>query len=476
MEEFETNRVFPVYLSFVRSSLIQTEDPDRFVRWMLARICAATVRALMKAGLLASLPASVKILAGSPDVSDAKPTLIEQVAEAYENSWKTPDAKIDTAILPTIDKMKEALEDISVDLNIKRFVLLIDEAAHIFLPEQQRQFFTLFRDLRAHCVTCNASVYPGVTSFGDTFQPAHDATMLSMDRNILADDYVETMREIVQKQGDSALQRNVLQNAKNFGILAYSASGNPRLLLKTIVSAEKINSSQINAVIKEYYRADIWTEHTSLADKYTGHRPIIDWGRRFIESTVLPDLKNKNDNYLSTDKKTSAYIWIHRDAPQIVKESLRILSYTGVLSEQASGMRASRSEVGTRYIVNLGCLFALEATPTTSSFEIGSSLTPKRMTEYGANHSAFKSLVDQANSLPQEKAENVLHRQLEKDISVLDLSDWQRKTLIDLKLVTVGDVLNASEEKLKEAYYVGEKRARRMKNAAVAAVLEYLSG
>jgi hypothetical protein len=40
----------------------------------------------------------------------------------------------------------------------------------------------------------------------------------------------------------------------------------------------------------------------------------------------------------------------------------------------------------------------------------------------------------------------------------------------------VGDVLKATEQKLKEASYVGDVRARRMRNAAIAAVLEYLSG
>src|SRR3978361_467175 len=104
------------------------------------------------------------------------------IADSYETSWKHPAKNVDHSSLPTVDELKEALEDIASELKIERFTLLIDEAAHIFVPEQQRQFFTLFRDLRSHCITCNAAVYPGVTSFGETFQPAHDATMLSLER------------------------------------------------------------------------------------------------------------------------------------------------------------------------------------------------------------------------------------------------------------------------------------------------------
>ena len=474
MDSLGTERVFPVYLSFVRSSLIQSGDPERFKHWMLARISSAVVRSLLKAGELSANSRSARQLAGG-DVSDAEPTKLEQVADQYENSWRHPGDPIDGSEIPTIDHLKEALEDLTSELKLKRFVLLIDEAAHIFVPEQQRQFFTLFIDLRSHCITCNAAVYPGVTSFGDTFQPAHDATMISINRDVLLAEYVENMREIVEKQADSATLKNIAQNGRNFAVLAYAASGNPRLLLKTLSNSPKVNSTEVNEVVREYYRSDIWAEHSTLADKYSGHRDVIDWGRQFCESQVLPDLKMKNDQYLAADKNTSAYIWIHRDAPAAVKEALRVLSYTGVLSEQATGIKASRSEIGTRYVINLGCLFSLESAPSATSFEVAKGLTPKRMTEYGANHSAYRSLVDLVDRMPEQTGGFALEEQLAKSVNVLDLSPWQRGKLLELGLNTVGEVLSVIEDRLKEAAYVGDVRARRMRNAATAAVLEYLS-
>lgn len=474
-DSFEEDRVLPVYLSFVRSSLIQSSDPDRFKHWMLARICAAIIRTLMKSGLLTSLPASAKILAGSEAINDSQSTKIEQIAEAYENLWQNPTTKIDTDAIPSVDKLKDSIEDLSDALEISRFALFFDEAAHIFVPDQQRQFFTLFRDLRSHCITCNAAVYPGVTSFGETFQPAHDATLLTIDRDILSADYIENMWEIVEKQADGSVLKNIAQNRQNFAVLAYAASGNPRLLLKTLAAAPKVNSAEINEVVREYYRSDIWAEHTQLADKYAGHRPVIDWGRQFLENFALPEIKTKNDQYLAADKNTSAYFWVHRDAPEVVKEALRVLSYTGVLSEQSTGIKASRAEIGTRYMVNLGCLFALESAPARTSFSIARGLTPKRMTEYGANHPAFKLLLD-TNVVPVDGGGFALEQQLARPIKVLDVSPWQLSKLEELELTTVGDVLRAPEEKLKQAWYVGDVRARRMRNAAVAAVLEYLSG
>lgn len=476
LESFQQDRVFPIYVSFVRSSLLQSTDAEQFKHWMLARICSASIRALMKAGVLTTQPASAKLLTGNDVTSPDDVTAIERIAEAYENSWKDPATPVNTSLLPSIDELKEAFEDLAEHLRVKRFVLLVDEAAHIFLPEQQRHFFTLFRDLRSHCITCNAAVYPGVTSFGETFQPVHDATMVSIDRDILAPGYVDNMREIVEKQAESATLRNIAQNGRNFAILAYAASGNPRILLKTLAAAPRVNSTEVTNVIRDYYRTDIWAEHSTLSEKYAGHREIIDWGRRFIEGAVLPELKLKNDQYLASDKATSAYFWLHRDAPAMVKEALRVLAYTGIVNEQASGIKASRAEVGTRYMVNLGCLFALESAPTANAFEIAHELTPKRMTEFGANHPTYKRLLEHVAGIAAGHGPFSLQTQMLKPVEVLDLSPWQMEKLHELGLVTVGQVFAAPEEKLKEASYVGNKRARRMRNAAVAAVLEYLSG
>ncbi|AYH47603.1 hypothetical protein B6N31_07845 [Dickeya fangzhongdai] len=476
MDSFETNRVFPVYISFVRSSLLHSSDPEQFKNWMLARICAAIIRSLTKSGLLGCVPKSIDLLAGGTVTTNIKHTKVEEIANSYETSWKSPQTPVSTKGLPSIDDFKDALVDLSEELNIHRFALLFDEAAHIFLPEQQRQFFTMFRDLRSHCLTCNAAVYPGVTTYGETFQPVHDATMLTIDRDILSDGYVENMREIVQKQSDSSILANIAQHGKNFATLAYASTGNPRLLLKTIAKCPKISASQVNETIREFYRTDIWAEHSMLSDKYLGHRPIIDWGREFIESRVIPDIKSKNDQYLSSEKSTSAFFWIHRDAPEQIKEALRVLAYTGIVIENATGIKATRAEIGTRYIVNLGCIFALESSPTNSAFEITKGLTPKRMTEFGLNHPSFKLLTDQEQLITDESMTLALNTQLSKPSSVLDLTPWQLEKLTGLGLKTVREVLDASEEKLKEANYVGDVRARRMRNAAIAAVLEYLSG
>merc|ERR1712000_729617 len=180
---------------------------------------------------------------------------------------------------------------------------------------QQRQFFSLYRDINSPYINCNAAVYPGVTSFGDYFQPIHDAIFINLERDVSSAGYVENMRQMVEKQADSRLLGKIAQNISNFSLLAYASNGNPRVLLKTLVRAPAVSSREVNTVIKEFYKSDICEEHSLLADKYTGFVDFINWGRDFVEELILPEIKEKNDKYLSDDKKTSCFFWIHKDSP-----------------------------------------------------------------------------------------------------------------------------------------------------------------
>ncbi len=475
LASFAQDRIFPVYLTFTKSSLIQTSDPKRFQYWMLARICSQIVRSLSIQGIILPTCATTSVLTGGlRDISGDTP--MEKITKKLEDSWKNFSSNIDTSSIPSIEEFKCAIDDMCGLIKIKRFALFIDEAAHIFIPEQQRQFFTLFRDMRGPRITCNAAVYPGVTYYGDVFQPAHDATMISVDRNVLLPNYIENMKEIIMKRADSNLATNIAKNGKNFAVLAYASTGNPRILIKIVSKAQKINSQQVNEVIREYFRTDIWSEHSTLGGKYTGHEELINWGRKFIEEDILPELQKKNNEYLASDKKTTCFFWIHRKAPQSVHEAIRLLAYTGIVNENGTGIKATRSEIGTRYIVNLGCLISLEKAAASSGFDIAKGLDPRRMSEYGMNNSAYSDLPLSASEINDPDMNAVLRSRLETSADVLDLTPFLKGKLRELHLNSIGDVINASENQLQTVALIGEKRARMMHNSAMAAVYEYLSG
>jgi hypothetical protein len=149
LQNLKAEQILPVYVTFTQSTLIHTSDPNQFHHWMLARLASRIVRTLRKCGFLVQAPSSLSILTGGSDATDvSQPTRIDQIVTAFENSWLNPGGAVDITGLPDVDRFKEAIQDTCEELGVQRIAVFFDEAAHVFRPEQQRQFFSLFRDLR----------------------------------------------------------------------------------------------------------------------------------------------------------------------------------------------------------------------------------------------------------------------------------------------------------------------------------------
>lgn len=292
--------------------------------------------------------------------------------------------------------------------------------------------------------------------------------------------------ELVTKKGNTAIRDSERKNlfdriaeahraGTEFIVIIDEEHSNNTAKAKSIIDAFSAkNIIRVSATAVENYREKLWAEHTKLSERYPGYKDFIAWGRDFLETTVLPELKKKNDEFIEHDngKGTTAYFWIHNNAPHEVKEALRILEYSGLIYEDSAGIRATRSEIGTRYMVNIGCLLAIEATPATSGMKIIKESDIRRMSEYGANYPAYQGI--QGKIVGSET--DALKEQLEKSIDLLELTDWQKQKMHEISIDTIGDLISAPEEKLKQAKYIADVRARTIKNAGIAAVCEYLLG
>ncbi|WP_185844024.1 P-loop NTPase fold protein [Streptomyces sp. WAC 05379] len=471
-DDFSNSKTLAVYVTFNKSGLLDSSDSERFKHWMLAKICERIIREARKKGLLQS-QSSVFATLSSGQSDDATASRLETLWKTVEDAWKNESTplEVDSGIDP--EMIKDAVEDLCDQTGTSRIVLLIDEAAHVFIPEQQRQFFTVMRDLRSPYLSVKAAVYPGVTYFGDSFQLSHDAELINVNRNIQDPTYLTSMRDIVIRQ-DPSLEASITQNGAVFDALAFASSGNPRTLLKTISATSKLNSNNAQRVMKEYYRDTMWGEHSALADRYIGHRAVIDWGREFLQQHVIPMLRSKQRQTGDPDKRI--YLWIHRDAPAAVKEALRLLCYSGILHEAGSGLVATRGLTGTRYMLNVGIRTAPEADPVTAANWLRGNISIKRMVEFGANHELYESIARLDVEKMDEERQEFIKSQLGRTVDELDMTAFARGRLKDLGFDTVGKILAASETDFQQAKWVGPVRSRQMMNIATAAVMEYLSG
>jgi hypothetical protein len=472
LESFEANKILPIYVTFMQSSLLHSSDPNQFYHWMLAKIIKETLKVFQKNGLVVSQYANS--LLGTTESNN-----LQLIVNRFESSYKSPKVNIDTTTLPELSEVIDAIEEICVENNINRLIYFFDESAHVFRPEQQRQFFTLFRDYKSPYISCNAAVYPGVTHYGNSFEMTHDAIYMRIDRDLLSPNYVNEMKEMVLKQGGESWERIINKHMDLFNTLVFSAGGNPRLLLKTLDKCEKFNTASVNDVIRNFYRSEIWLEHTQLGEKYKGHKSIIDWGRTFIEDNVIPTTISKNNDRVDRGQKESTiYFWISKDVPEQVKEALRLLNYTGIIRKYDSGVKATKSKIGDRFEIKFGCLLSQYSAPITTSKSIIENVKLDMFTEYGQNNSAFTSLsIETISDFSDAEFLSSLQSQLSKSIKGLDLTYWQKNKLEEIKIVTIEQLLDITEDELiTKLYQVGPVRARTMKNSATAELLETISG
>lgn len=309
-DDFNESRILPVFITFKEAALIEHKF---FKQWMISKILFALKRKLKK---MCNILNKTKVFEEFFDLQLEKKGVSEKLDKfktLLEESWITTDINLDNEIkyvfndinsvhiLNEVDYFNALMEDVCDEFNISRIVFLFDEACHNFIPVQQRTFFTLFRDIRSSYVNCKAAVYPGISSYGYTFQKFHDATEVKIERSISDKDYIINMREMIRKQVDERAYNRLEKNGELLDMLIYASSGNPRILLKSLGKAtdnlsSKLKNQETINTIKEFYRIDIWNEHLLLRDKYKGHKKLIDWGREFIENKVLQDIHDKNLN------------------------------------------------------------------------------------------------------------------------------------------------------------------------------------
>lgn len=477
-DDFSKNRVLPV---LVNLSSCYVYHESNMLNVMISRTLIALQTALRNHGII------VKGKLFAPIISVDENPIIKRLEEYIKATSYTENTNQDNSqsfdiddesIGKDIELFKDFLSQICDAFQIKHIIILFDEACQVFSPKQQRIFFNYFRALRAHYIICKAAIYPGVFSYGN-FQAFHDATVKKVERSISSEDYVSKMREIVEKNFKTKYT-DFLTQGEYLDSIIYFASGNPRLLIKSIneILSEngKFKVSRINDVIKEFYGTTIWAEHTKLSDTYPGHMDMINWARNFIENTVLPLIHKSNDE--SCNKQT-IYFLISRKAPEIIQRSIKTLEYSGIISLCDEGVKR-RTDVYNRYELNLGVVTLSEKQPNISKRgrEIALNLSKSHsFIEFGANspeYGEYDNLIDVSKSDNNEH--DVLNTILKLDIDVLDLTYTMKSKLHENGFTTISDVLSGGEDALMSIPYIGTVRSRKISNLVFNAILEYISG
>lgn len=133
LDNFQIERIFPIFLTFRSASLVQTGNKIQFELWMLNKICTVIIRELKRQGLITGNKWTFGNIVGDKEKNGSSIDTLIEINKQFEDSWKNPGEIIDVKAVPTIDDLMEIIEDLCYELKIKRFVIYIDEiCSHIY--------------------------------------------------------------------------------------------------------------------------------------------------------------------------------------------------------------------------------------------------------------------------------------------------------------------------------------------------------
>ncbi len=213
-----------VYVNYAKSLALeplfhrQSNALQIFRQWLLMKIVLGLVETLKVLSISApSDLVSLGVYAAN---------LVDRLAVG-----DVPDS-FETTISPA--SLVEKIEAWASALGLKRSVLLLDDAAHAFSPEQQREFFEVFRELRTRRVAPKAAVYPGITSYSPFFHVGHEAETLEAWYRPDELGFLQCMRSIVDRRLPEPMRQQLSERSELIDFLALASFGLPRGFLNMI--------------------------------------------------------------------------------------------------------------------------------------------------------------------------------------------------------------------------------------------------
>jgi len=531
-KEFNTKRNLGVYVTF-KSSLIlermQKQDLDfiPFRQWTFAKILISVIDKMVNLNLDSNNDDILKEVYGDISLIKLHQSLVNYV-KLLENKNITNTKEVHNEaekiiftslndksiklleLLENPNSTKIFLEGIAEKHNLNQIIFLFDEAAHLLSPEQQGEFFTIFKSLKSNRITCKAAVYPAITNYGNDFNISHDARPLYISRTENDKNYLIFFRNLLEKRFDhsSTLWKKLTKNEEIVNTLCYACSGNPRMLFHLIDifdlhSGENPSLSTIQAICRKFVQEELWPFHDNNGFKFKSFAKPVALGHEFISGTLIPALSNQNNVWREKESiSLSIYCAIPSEIhSQDVKQILDLLAYSGILSfrdERKIGHNSS----GRIYALHLAIAIAESVIKndkrTNSSFlnEI-KLLERERFTqsniksvilEYadqltkhsGISCSTCNKSLEQGwklcpycgNEISQEKTQ--YFELLSHPIERLFLSEKLKRRILEHKeknYEKVEDLLDATLNDLGEISYIGPVRSRAIKGAAE----EYIS-
>ena len=389
--------------------------------------------------------------------------LVERISRFLAKSEYVFDAS------STLASVQYSLTDLAQALR-KRIVLMFDDAAHIGREASLADFFDIFRTLSSSAVSCKATIYPGVTNFGNRFDVYNDATVVDVIREDDQPGFAKLFSEVIHARFASLTDKQFAAglSLEDFaGFLGKSVLGNMRSFIfacNCVSESEDktIGLPTLTGCFLEVTTNFYWPLIDEVKPKLGKYVPIVEPAKKIAEALLS-----------ECGRQQSTSVIVHRDIVTRLSKAFELLEYVGFLSRRESSRAMKSGGRGSRYAINV-CMLLENISGARLTSEIYKSLKENRE-EAVQVHS--KGLVLSDVALP-ELREGVEPEILNDPLKTIanstaypyGLSDKMLDRLITAGIETIRDLYKASDEELDAVPYVGDVRVKQLKNTVAQAI------
>lgn len=278
----------------------------------------------------------------------------------------------------TPTELLHALETWTEEAGLKRCVLLLDDAAHAFSSDQQREFFEVFRELRSRTIAPKAAVYPGITSYSANFHVGHEAELVECWYRPDDEDYLQVMREIVSRRIPSTLVRRLKGREDLIDYLALASFGLPRgflVMLSQLLGVEEDDSHNPTRSLADKAIADhassVRQIFSTLAEKLPRYKRFVELGSE-LERGSIRQLQSFNTSRSERSKAT--VIAYPEPIESKLSRMISMLEYAGIIRDAHTVSRGVKG-VFHRYTVHYAFLVESNALGLGRSFSVTDIIT-----------------------------------------------------------------------------------------------------
>lgn len=345
---------FPIYVNFKSSLKIEPLYKSNanavfwFNQWMLFKVYLGLYKSLEDFGI------------GNFGNFKYTKNAIEKIINNIE--FRHVELVQEEALI-TIEQIEEEISKVLEFINKSHCVLLLDDAAHAFSADQQRDFFEFFRTIKSRIISPKAAVYPGVTVYSPTFHVGHDAEEIDVWIKPDTLGYIQFMIGLLERRLPTSVFKEFIKKKELLHIVCYASFGMPRALLNMIRNFYKIsddddefnysfNRQAVNSAISNSLKQTMGV-YTSLRVKLPTYAEFISKGEQlFVKMTEL--IKEYNKEKEATSQSVS--IAITKSYPVEFGKVLSFYQYAGLVMPRGAVSKGKEEGVYELFTIHYASL------------------------------------------------------------------------------------------------------------------------